>query len=76
MPPQNPSSSTERSKEFLEGYNACAVHQARSRNPYLVGQPWLWEFPPKDWQHHADEWTEGWNTRFYGEAIYKGTPDP
>lgn len=26
------------------------------RNPHLAGQPWLWEYPPKNWKVKADVW--------------------
>jgi len=69
-------SSSIKSEEFIKGYNACAVGISRPHNPYLAGQPWLWEFPPKNWKQNSDDWHDGWNTRFYGEKIYEGEPDP
>lgn len=58
--------SSERSTEFLEGYGACDRGISRPHNPF---DPLI----------HADrwkEWHEGWNTRFYGEAVYEGESDP
>lgn len=59
----------ERSTEFLEGYGACARSISRHHNPFpqmdggLRDQRW-------------EDWHEGWNTRFYGEKIYEGEPNP
>lgn len=61
---------SERSDEFLEGYAACGRGISRTRNPYSstpIGPSVL---------QSSKDWHEGWNTRFHGEAIYEGTPDP
>lgn len=76
MPSQNRSSLPKRSKAFLKGYNDCARGISRPRNHYLAGEPWLREFPPENWKENSEEWTRGWQTCFYGEAIYEGEPDP
>ncbi len=59
-----------RSAEFLEGWAACDKGISKPHNPYKAGQPWLLEFPPKDWELHLNEWDAGWNKRFYGEALH------
>jgi len=56
--------SIERTTEFLEGYGACGRFISRTHNPFDKNTTqWF-------------EWHEGWNTRFYGESIYEGEPDP
>lgn len=59
-----------RSYEFQLGYNACDQNITRNRNPYAAGQPWLAEFPDKKILRQMNDWTEGWNKRFYGEELY------
>jgi hypothetical protein len=69
MPAAGPSSSI-RSEAFLKGYNACAAHISRTHNPYL-------KYPQDEASvRKADDWHDGWNTRFHGESIYEGEPDP
>jgi hypothetical protein len=57
---------SEKSSSFLEGYGACAQFISRHRNP----------FDPFTHFQKWTDWHEGWNTRFYGEKIYEGEPNP
>lgn len=46
-----------RSKEFMEGFQASKLGQGKGRNPY----PLL--------SNDFDEWRDGWECKFYGEAL-------
>lgn len=63
-----------RSPQFIEGYGACDKGISRTRNPYpeIVVNTNGQERANYQWDH----WRDGWNTRFFGEALYEGTPDP
>jgi len=62
-----------RSSEFVDGYTACDVGISRFRNPH--SHPSGTEYSELQTRKFLD-WHNGWNTRFYGEAIYEGEPDP
>ena len=53
-----------RSKEFLEGYNACAACIARIRNPYpaLISAETVETLVAANDKHA--EWRAGWTFRF------------
>lgn len=62
--------SSERSKAFTEGYNACAKGISRPRNPYNH------DGYSAEQTSKFQAWHSGWNTCFHGEAVYEGEPDP
>lgn len=71
-----PRSKVTRSKEFIEGYFACAKGTSRPRNPYVPF--WL---PGKtildvdQWVlSKAEEWYNGWSQRFWGFGVNEVDP--
>lgn len=48
-------------KEFIEGYQACDQFVGKHRNPYKGPGP----NQPKT----SEDWTMGWECRFYGESL-------
>lgn len=61
----------ERSKEWLEGYEASKNGRAKEFNPYLNEKIW----PYRDDREYmrekelkASDWTAGWEAHYYKEA--------
>lgn len=74
MPPRR--SKVKRSKQFIEGYFACAKGTSRPRNLYVPY--WLPEKVYLDSDDQilkwAEDWYDGWNQRFWGFGVNEVDP--